>query len=214
MTEGGPLGYLVINVLEAAGHDSEDAVVWDPDFKQGYARVEIRGGPKTIKKFTSTKAVDDNGITWVEQLSLEVLEGANELRIMLCRPKETSGERSSTSIVAACGIYMKDILEAAPVDKYFELYKPGGGAAGGFIRVAISFLEPDQVRNGDLDSAAAGVRQQKQGGLLGTALRVGGAVLVAAAAYGALTKAGVIGKKKDEEAAPAGKNGKAVAKKK
>lgn len=51
-------------------------------------------------------------------------------------------------------------------------------------------------------------------GLLGTALRVGGAVLVAAAAYGALTKAGVIGKKKDEEAAPAGKNGKAVAKKK
>lgn len=38
MTEGGPLGYLVINVLEAAGHDSEDAVVWDPDFKQGYAR--------------------------------------------------------------------------------------------------------------------------------------------------------------------------------
>jgi len=34
------------------------------------AAVEIRGGPKTIKKFTSTKAVDDNGITWVEQLSL------------------------------------------------------------------------------------------------------------------------------------------------
>lgn len=37
----------------------------------------------------------------------EVLEGANELRIMLCRPKEGGGERSSTSIVAACGIYMK-----------------------------------------------------------------------------------------------------------
>jgi hypothetical protein len=47
------------------------------------------------------------------------------LRIMLCRPKESNGERSSSSIVAACGIYMKDILEAAPVDKYFELYKPG-----------------------------------------------------------------------------------------
>lgn len=42
MAEGGPLGYLVINVLEAAGHDSEDAVVWDPDFKQGYARGELR----------------------------------------------------------------------------------------------------------------------------------------------------------------------------
>lgn len=42
MAEGGPLGYLVINVLEAAGHDSEDAVVWDPDFKHGYARGELR----------------------------------------------------------------------------------------------------------------------------------------------------------------------------
>lgn len=38
MSEGGPLGYLVINVLEAAGHDSDDAVVWEPEFKQGYAR--------------------------------------------------------------------------------------------------------------------------------------------------------------------------------
>lgn len=28
----------------------------------------------------------------------------------------------------------------------------GGGKAGGFIRVAISFLEPDQVRNGTLES--------------------------------------------------------------
>lgn len=44
MSEGGPLGYLVINVLEAAGHDSEDAVVWDPDLKQGYARGAFRVG--------------------------------------------------------------------------------------------------------------------------------------------------------------------------
>lgn len=52
---------------------------------------------------------------------------------MLCRPKESNGERSSSSIVAACGIYMKDILEAAPVDKYFELYKPGASAVPGPI---------------------------------------------------------------------------------
>lgn len=155
------VGFLIINVLEAAGHDSDDAVVWEPEFKQGYARgepggagvrcrgpwdrrqqlqqrrrgrdsavggrlrpvsirtaspccgaVEIRGGPKTIKvrapagpalcsaatadatdqrrrgwgvlsglrcpsalfplpqKVTSTQNVEDNGITWVEQLSL------------------------------------------------------------------------------------------------------------------------------------------------
>ncbi len=30
----------------------------------------------------------------------------------------------------------------------------GGGSAGGFIRVAISFLEPDQVRNGELEGGA------------------------------------------------------------
>lgn len=37
----------------------------------------------------------------------EVLEGASELRIMLCRPRAAGGERSSSSIVAACGIYMR-----------------------------------------------------------------------------------------------------------
>lgn len=60
-----------------------------------------------LQKLTSTQDVADNGITWVEQLSLEVLEGASELRIMLCRPKQAGSERSSSSIVAACGIYMK-----------------------------------------------------------------------------------------------------------
>lgn len=35
-----PLGYLIVNVLEAAGHDAEDAPVWDAEFKQGYARGE------------------------------------------------------------------------------------------------------------------------------------------------------------------------------
>ena len=45
MSEGGPLGYLVINVLEAAGHDSDDAVVWEPEFKQGYARGAPSGLP-------------------------------------------------------------------------------------------------------------------------------------------------------------------------
>ena len=195
-------------------------------------------------------------------------------------------------------------MAAPPPDVPSLLLSAGGGAAGGFIRVAISFLEPDQVgaccalppalfcclpylswllwarlldqsllvatcgllsnrpvapplhccrsatatwtarqracgsrsrgecRAGDdglfvavklKDCKPARKRAAKTpihssppvpcSGLLGTALRVGGAVLVAAAAYGALTKAGVIGKKKEEEA-PAGKNGKAAAKKK
>ncbi|KAL4428126.1 hypothetical protein ABPG75_002215 [Micractinium tetrahymenae] len=208
--EAPPLGYLVINVLEAAGHDAEDAPVWESEFKQGYARVEIRGGPRTIKKLTSTQDVADNGITWVEQLSLEVLEGASELRIMLCRPKQAGSERSS-SIVAACGIYMKDILEAAPVDKYFELYKPGGGSAGGFIRVAISFLEPDQVRNGELDggahdgSKAAGGKKQG-GGLAGLAKKV---LVLGVVATGVAFAVQQVGKKREvKKEEPAGNKNK------
>lgn len=75
----------------------------------------------------------------------EHLDGSGELRILLCRPKP-AGERGS-SILAACGIYMRDILDAVPIDKYFELFKPGEGSEGGFIRISMNYLLPDQVRN-------------------------------------------------------------------
>ena len=80
---------------------------------------------------------------------MECLDGASELRILLCREKK-NGDKQGTSIVAACGIYMKEILEAVPIDKYFELFKPGHGAEGGFIRVSVNYLNPEQVRNGGL----------------------------------------------------------------
>lgn len=38
------------------------------------------------------------------------------------------------------GIFVKDILEAVPIDKYFELFKPGENperGLGGFIRVTL-----------------------------------------------------------------------------
>ena len=34
---------------------------------------------------------------------------------------------------------MEDILDAVPIDKYFELFKPGAGGEGGFIRVAMNY---------------------------------------------------------------------------
>lgn len=52
----------------------------------------------------------------------EVLEGATELRLILCRKKLPGSTQSS--VIAACGIYMNDIMEAVPIDKYFELFKP------------------------------------------------------------------------------------------
>lgn len=74
---------------------------------------------------------------------MEVLEGASELRVMLCRERRQEG-RVGTSVVAACGIFVADILDAAPIDKYFELFKPGAGGDGGFVRVAMGFY-PDQA---------------------------------------------------------------------
>jgi hypothetical protein len=46
--------------------------------------------------------------------------------------------------VAACGIFVADILDAVPIDKYFELFKPGAGGEGGFIRIGMTF-DHDQV---------------------------------------------------------------------
>lgn len=82
-----------------------------------------------------------NSASWGEDLTLEVLEGASELRLMLCREKRV-GARVGTSVVAACGIFVSDILDAVPIDKFFELFKPGAGGEGGFIRIGVEFY-PD-----------------------------------------------------------------------
>lgn len=51
------------------------------------------------------------------------------------------------------GIYVRELVEAVPLDKYFELYKPGTGAEGGFIRVSVNFLQADQVPAGMTESS-------------------------------------------------------------
>lgn len=152
-------GYLVVKVLEAADHNSDDVKVWDPNFTHGFVKIEIRGGARTVKKQTSNQKIKDGTINWEEQLALECLDGASELRILLCREKK-NGDKQGTSIVAACGIYMKEILEAVPIDKYFELFKPGHGAEGGFIRVSVNYLNPEQVRNGGLHGIEGGRRRK------------------------------------------------------
>lgn len=35
-----PKGWLVVKVLEVAGHNKEDEVVWDPSFDRGFVRGE------------------------------------------------------------------------------------------------------------------------------------------------------------------------------
>ena len=47
------------------------------------------------------------------------------------------------------GIFVNDILDAVPIDKYFELFKPGAGGEGGYIRISINFVKDLK----DLDKA-------------------------------------------------------------
>jgi hypothetical protein len=176
-------GYLVVKVLEAAGQNGDDETVWDESVKEAFVKIEIRG-PKArpVKKQTSISRVSGGVVTWEEQLALEHYEGSGELRILLCqpKPKKSPGEKQSSVVLAACGIYMKDILEAVPIDKYFELFKPGEGADGGFIRISMNYLKPDQVRNPDSLLGKKGGKKNGMGmKVLIGALVVGGGLLLA-----------------------------------
>ena len=47
--------------------------------------------------------------------------------------------------MTACGIFVKDILDAVPIDKYFEMFKPGSGHEGGFVRLKMSILTEEEM---------------------------------------------------------------------
>lgn len=134
-----------------------------------------------------------SGLLWNEDLTLEVLDNASELRIMLCRdklvPLPGGGTRRSTHVVAACGIYVADILDAVPIDKYFELFKPAAGGEGGFIRLALDFAKDPAQLPQRRDALGRGRGGGKKGGgvlkpLLAVALLAGAGV----AGYLALDK--------------------------
>jgi hypothetical protein len=73
-------------------------------------------------------------------------ENSSELRLLLCRDKHNNGKRS-TNVVTACGIFVSDILEAAPIDKYFEMFKPGSGQEGGFVRLKMTLVSEAEMKN-------------------------------------------------------------------
>lgn len=143
--------YLYITVEEASGKSKDQEVLWEPSFTEGFVRVEVRGSIKTVKATTLNQSVQNLSITWKEELRVEVTDESKELRIMLCKDKAraSSGSKRNTSILAACGIYVKDILESVPIDKYFELFKPGEDrdrALGGFIRVRLRTVSSNPTR--------------------------------------------------------------------
>lgn len=65
-------------------------------------------------------------LVWNKTVKLEVLSGAKELRVIVCKVRNDAPRAGTagTSVVAACGLYVKDVLQCVPIDKYFELFKP------------------------------------------------------------------------------------------
>lgn len=113
---------------------------------------------------------------------------------MLCRdklvPLPGGGTRRSTHVVAACGIYVADILDAVPIDKYFELFKPAAGGEGGFIRLALDFAkDPAQLpQRRDALGRGGGKGKGKRGGALKTLLAAALLAGAGVAGYLALDK--------------------------
>ena len=44
------------------------------------------------------------------------------------------------------GIYITEILENVPIDKYFELFKPSSGSEGGTIHIRVDFEAVDSAQ--------------------------------------------------------------------
>ena len=54
-------------------------------------------------------------------LSSDLTEDSTELRLLLCKKKD--GVATQNTVLSAAGIYVKGILRAAPIVKYFDLFK-------------------------------------------------------------------------------------------
>lgn len=150
-------GYLVLVVEEASGRSSSDVFVWESFAPAGQAtleafvKVELRGGIRNVKVQTRKSKLESETILWQEELRIEVPKGANELRLMLCRERDLAAGKKGTQVMAACGIFVSDIVDAVPIDKYFELFKPGGGGEGGYIRINMNYVKDLK----ELDNKAA-----------------------------------------------------------
>eukprot|EP01025_Chloroclados_australasicus_P066810 TRINITY_DN9229_c0_g1_i1.p1 TRINITY_DN9229_c0_g1~~TRINITY_DN9229_c0_g1_i1.p1 ORF type:complete len:190 (+),score=34.28 TRINITY_DN9229_c0_g1_i1:248-817(+) len=149
MADNSAKKFLEVRVEEASGLNRVEEMMWDKDITEAFVKAEVRGGAKgTQKAATKPAKVENCKMTWREPLYLEISDGnqfASELRLLLCREKTNNGKRS-VSVITACGIFVKDIVQAVPIDKYFELFKPGTGEEGGYIRLRMNLVSEDEIK--------------------------------------------------------------------
>mmetsp|Transcript_9797 Transcript_9797/g.18306 ORF Transcript_9797/g.18306 Transcript_9797/m.18306 type:complete len:255 (-) Transcript_9797:407-1171(-) len=140
-------GHFDLTIHEADGNVN-GIYTWDPNVVpfEGFVKIEIRGGSRNVKDQTARVRVDDDGkIVWNQTISLELLKEATELRLIFCKDRSkrqvAALTRKTPSVIAACGIYVDDILKSAPFEKKFELYKPNSGTDRGTIKLSLGFRE-------------------------------------------------------------------------
>lgn len=76
-----------------------------------------------------------------EPACLCVLAAACVPKNVAARNWEYERPPSRKSAVCLTGIFVDDILDAVPIDKWFEMFKPAAAGEGGFIRVHMSFSD-------------------------------------------------------------------------
>jgi hypothetical protein len=71
-------------------------------------------------------------------------------RLFRCTENHTACGRSATSdlsqssaflMCCAPGIFVSDILDAVPLQKFFQLFRPAPGGEGGYILISMNFVK-------------------------------------------------------------------------
>lgn len=148
-----------------------------------FVKVELRGNENS-KFSTHAVKLDKDTLTFDYKMKLDLTEDATELRFLLCKRSTTQ----QNTVVSAAGIYVKDIIRASPVIKYFDLFKSYGSGFGGAIKLKLEVLDAattaaangSTAAPGGADKAAKGGKGAFPGGVL-TKLAI-----VAAVAFGVL----------------------------
>ena len=146
--------------------------------------VELKGQAGSVQKVnSSTSRVRDGVAVFNAAIDLEVKDGSEELRLLVCKKKP--GAANVAQVVAAAGIFVKDIMKMGSISKDFDLYKPGGdGNLGGKISLDMKFTPTEEAPESGAAAPPPAAKPQLGSATAGTGSAPLLAVLALAAAAG------------------------------
>eukprot|EP00211_Chloroparvula_japonica_P015140 CAMPEP_0119133076 /NCGR_PEP_ID=MMETSP1310-20130426/12933_1 /TAXON_ID=464262 /ORGANISM="Genus nov. species nov., Strain RCC2339" /LENGTH=242 /DNA_ID=CAMNT_0007123751 /DNA_START=11 /DNA_END=740 /DNA_ORIENTATION=+ len=171
------MGRLQVLVKRAEGRTRTGGSGWAdvPKGSELFVKVEMRGAPDTKAQKVNTNAVKvkDDKIVLNTQIDLNIVDGTEELRILVCKKKEAAG--NVATVIAAAGIYVRDITKmVGTISKDFDLFKPGGkGDLGGVVSLELKYFPHTEAtaaatataaETASTSKAAGGEKKQKKGG--------------------------------------------------